>query len=212
MKQILLAVALILVPVAAFTGFNLYWSHATVLAASLGDISPFKTIISDVQAAAASGDLAAAETRITDFETAWDDAASTMRPLNTDAWANIDDAADAALAALRTGSPDAGQVASTLATLMGELNDPTVAPGGASSATAAPATISGIVLTDANGRYLPCEEMLTTLRSAMTTVKAPDADRASAESYQVKALERCNADDDQHADEFAAQALAALTR
>lgn len=54
--------------------------------------------------------------------------------------------------------------------------------------------------------------MLTTLRSAMTTVKTPDADRASAESYQAKALERCNADDDQHADEFAAQALAALTR
>ncbi len=211
MKQILLAAALILVPVAAFMGFNLYWFRTTASAASLGDLSPFETIISEVQTIAASGDLAAAETRITDFETSWDEAASTMRPLNTAAWANVDDAADAALAALRTGTPDAGEVASTLTTLMSELNDPASAPGGAETAAAAPVALDGIVLTDGNGRYLPCEDMLTTVRDAMTAAKLSDADRAGAESFQTKAIERCNADDDRHADEFSAQALAVLT-
>jgi hypothetical protein len=212
MKQLLLAIALIIVPVAVFAGFNLYWSHPKVSSAKLGDLTPLKTIISDVRAIAASGDLAAAETRITDFEIAWDDGASTMRPLNTDAWTNIDEAADAALGALRDGKPNAGHVASTLTALMSELNDPSLAPGGAGTAVPAPVAMNGVTITDQNGRLLPCEEMLATLRNAMTVAELSDIDKTNAESYQAKALERCNADDDQHADEFSAQALALLTR
>lgn len=211
MKQILLAIVLIIVPVAAFTGFNLYRSHAAAAAASLGDLGPFKTIISDVETIAKSGDFTAAETRISDFETAWDEAQSTLRPLNTAAWGNIDEAADAAFSALRASAPDAGKVTSTLTGLMSALDDPTMTPGGASSSAGTPLAIGGIAVTDANGRYLPCEDMLSRVRTALTTAKLGEADKASVESYQSKAVERCNADDDRHADEFSAQALAILT-
>ena len=90
MKQILLAVALIAVPVIGFTGFTMYNAQASATAASLGDLSPMKTIITDVQKIAATGDFAAAEKRITDFETAWDDSASAMRALDPNAWGNVD--------------------------------------------------------------------------------------------------------------------------
>jgi hypothetical protein len=77
---------------------------------------------------------------------------------------------------------------------------------------ALPATISGIEVKDQNGRYLPCEDMLTTLREALVSKKANDAETANASLFQAKATERCNADDDQHADEFSAQALALLAK
>ena len=208
MKQLLLTIALIFIPVGVFAGFHLYLSPVKVSSGNLGDLTSLKTIVADVQTIAASGDLVAAETRITDFEIAWDDRASAMRPLNIDAWRNIDEAADSALGALRDGKPNIGQVASTLTALMSELNDPTTAPGGSASA---PVAMNGVTITDQNGRFLPCEEMLETLRKALTAAKLSDEKKASAESYQTKALERCNADDDQRADEFSAQALALLT-
>ena len=113
MKQILLATTLILVPVGAFTAFTLMAQTPAEAEASLGDMSPFKTIITDVQAIAATGDFTAAETRITDFESAWDDAAKAMRPLDTTAWGNVDMAADAALDALRASAPAADEVTGT---------------------------------------------------------------------------------------------------
>ena len=129
MKQLLLATALIAVPVAAFTVFNLSHAQATVTATGLGDMSTFKTIITDVQTIAATGDFVAAEKRITDFETAWDDAAGRLRPLNTGAWGTVDDAADPALAALRADAPVAGDVTMKLAALMAKLDNPTPSSG-----------------------------------------------------------------------------------
>ena len=212
MKQLLLATALIAVPVAGFTGFNLYTASATVQTASLGDLSSFKTIITDVQTIAATGDFVAAETRITDFESAWDDAATAMRPLSKASWGNVDDAADGALSALRADVPVAGDVTATLATLMMELDNPAVGPDGAAAATVAATAIGGITVTDENGRPLPCEDMLATLAATLTTTTASDADKISAVDFQTKALERCNADDDTRADGYSAQALALLSK
>ena len=72
MKQLLLATALIAVPVVGFTGFQVYEARAmtNAPAASLGDLTSFASIITDVQGIAAKGDLAAAKTRIKDFEIA----------------------------------------------------------------------------------------------------------------------------------------------
>lgn len=218
MKQLLLATTLILVPVAVFTGFTLYQGPATAStpaatattpAAGLGDMSAFKAIIADVQTVAATGDFAAAQKRITDFETAWDDAASKLRALNGAAWGNVDDASDAALGALRAGTPVAGDVTTTLAALMAELENPD--HGAGTAATGAIAKVSGIAVTDANGRALPCEVMIGALKSALASSVAPDATKASATDFQSKALERCNADDDARADGFSAQGLALLT-
>ena len=211
MKQLLLATALIAVPVAAFTGFNLFTAQATVQSAGLGDLSPMRTVIADVQTIAASGDFTAAEKRITDFETAWDDAAAAMRPLDPGAWGNVDQAADDALSALRDPAPAADTVTTTLAALSGALTDPSGGTAGPAVA-GAPVMVSGIAISDASGRALPCEVMLKSLGEALGTAKLSDADKASAIGFQTKALERCNADDDQRADEFSAQGLAIATK
>lgn len=212
MRQLLLATVLIALPVTGFSVFTIYMANAAVTIAapaSLGDMSAFKTIIADVQTISATGDFVAAEHRITDFETAWDTSASALRALNGDAWGNIDDAADAALKALRAGTPAAVQVATTLASLMATLDAPDQA---AASATAGAATlVAGVAVTDANGRALPCEVMIATVQSALATTIAPEATKANATEMQTKALERCNADDDARADAFSAQALALLT-
>ena len=210
MKQLLLATALIVVPVVAFTTFNIYAAAQSNQAAILGDMSPFKTIITDVQTIAAGGDFTAAEVRITDFETAWDDAAGAMRPLDTTAWGNVDVAADAALNALRASAPAADDVTGTLATLIAELDNPAMAPGGTPAATVTPTAVAGIAVTDTNGRTLPCEDMLASLTTALVTTTVTGAALTAATDFQTKALERCNADDDARADGFSDQALALL--
>jgi len=93
----------------------------TVAAAGLGDTSAFASIISDVQADAEKADFAAAKTRITDFETAWDDQSSALRALDGAAWGTVDAAADAALDAVRATTPDAALVTETLAALQAAL-------------------------------------------------------------------------------------------
>jgi hypothetical protein len=124
MKHVLLAIALILVPVAAFTGFQVFAKNDSAATAGLGDLSSFKTIIADVQAIAAKGDLTGAAKRITDYESAWDEGEAAIRPLNPTYWGNIDQASDAALKALRESSPSADKVRKTLVALMAVLNNP----------------------------------------------------------------------------------------
>lgn len=129
MKQFLLALALVMAPVAAFTAGEIYLvphaqSDVSGQSPGLGDLTSLQTIISDVQQKAASGDIAAASARITDFETAWDAAANGMRPLNPTAWAHVDGAADAALHALRAANPDPAKVNTTLKDLLATLRNP----------------------------------------------------------------------------------------
>lgn len=131
MKQFLLALVLIAVPVAAFTGFEMKFAATSAVAAgttSLGDMSKLKAIIADVQSIADKGDLVGAEKRIRDFENDWDVASKTMRGLNKVDWGHVDDAADAAMSDLRDAKPDVAKVKATLAALMDALNDPSKAP------------------------------------------------------------------------------------
>ena len=127
MRQLLLATALITLPVAAFTGYNVYAAKTAVTAnassASLGDLSTFRTIITDVQAIAAMGDLVAAKTRITDFEIAWDENETGLKPMDPAHWGMIDDAADGAFTALRSSKPDPARVTETLVGLQASLQD-----------------------------------------------------------------------------------------
>jgi hypothetical protein len=57
---------------------------------------------------------------------------------------------------------------------------------------------------------VPCEDMLAKLRDALGTAKPSESDAAKIKELQDKGIERCNADDDQRADEFFAQALKIL--
>lgn len=126
MKQFLLATVLVVLPVTAFTGFQLYQNRASasgVAAPGLGSLSTFGAIVSDVQKIAATGDLPGAKARIKDFEIAWDDAEAGLRPMDPARWGVIDEAADAALTALRASTPDAAAVGETLAALQAALAD-----------------------------------------------------------------------------------------
>ncbi|MGZ2487332.1 hypothetical protein ACVITL_005917 [Rhizobium pisi] len=124
MRQIFLAIALIAAPVAAFTSYELYANSVPAKTTDLGDLSSFKAIVVDVQSLASKGDLSAAAKRITDYEAAWDQAETAIRPLNPNDWNNIDAASDAALKALRQSAPSADKVNKTLAALMAVLNNP----------------------------------------------------------------------------------------
>jgi dihydroxyacetone kinase len=214
LKQILLATALIALPVAAFTTYQLFAAPTAVATSAisnpdvLGDMASFLTITADVQTITATGDFTAAENRITDLESAWDDAASRLRAVDANAWSNVDQSIDAALDALRSSAPDAGTVTTTLATLVTSLGDPSIAPGDAG--TCAVTLVSGIAVTDDAGRALPCEVMLSALSDKLAAVTLSDSEKAAVADLQTRALERCNADDDARADGFSAEALALL--
>jgi len=211
MKNLLLSAALIAVPVGAFSAvYSMTASPApqTVAAAPLGDLAPFETIASDVQSIAASGDLVAAEKRITDLETAWDDAENTLRPMDTAAWGNVDGAIDDALSALRAKTPDAAEARKTLIALQSKL----AGPSGQTVASGPVRQIAGVDITDAGGRPLPCEVMHTTFTTTRATANLSGADNASADTFLSKGLERCNADDDARADEFFAQGIALMLK
>ena len=212
MKQLLLAAALITVPVIGFTGFHMLQSPAVAATAAatavnavaaLGDMSAFVTIIADVQKFAAAGDLVGAQKRVTDFETAWDDAAPALHPKSAEGWGVIDQASDHVLKALRATKPDAAKVTEALATLMQALQGKQAA-----NTSAAVILVSGIAVTEAGGGNIPCEVMIKAVRADVVSGKISAADATTANDLMVKAAERCNADDDVHADQFSAQALA----
>jgi hypothetical protein len=202
LKQILLATALIAAPVAGFSAWEHWYgqtANAPAAANALGDMTAFKTIVTDVQALIGH-DLPGAATRITDLETAWDDAEDKLRPLDQAQWGAVDGKIDTALKSLRAATPDAAKAAAALTALQTALDDPgtAVGSGGVQS-------VAGIAVTDAGGHPISCEVMLKELADQLTL--KPNAEAAA---LQAKATERCNADDDQHADAFSAQALALL--
>lgn len=128
MKQVLLAICLIAAPVTLFSGYQILTSDPALAASNgLGDMSAFKAIIGDVQALTDKGDMGAAAKRVTDFETAWDQAETAIRPMSPLQWGNIDQAADGALKAVRVSPPAPDKAKAALATLMAELNDPSTA-------------------------------------------------------------------------------------
>lgn len=127
MRQLLLATALIALPVAAYTGFNIYEARAAVSVnasvPSLGDLSKFTTIIADVQAISAQGDVEAAKIRIKDFEIAWDENEKGLKPKDPAHWGLIDEAADGAFTALRSRTPDAAAISEALIALQASLEN-----------------------------------------------------------------------------------------
>jgi hypothetical protein len=204
-RQFLLAAVLVFGAVALFFGGRAVLAPdlAPAAVASLGDLAPMQAIVTDVQGIVGTGDLAAAKTRITDLETAWDEAEPVMRPKDAANWGRVDDAIDAALSALRKGNPDAGEAGQVLQALQVAMADPS---GGA--ATGGLVLVGGIAVTDETGHPLPCEDMLGQVRDASGAATVTDT--AALDDLVAKATERCNADDDRNADGFSAAALKLL--
>lgn len=205
-RNLALSATLIAVPAAGFALAEMFISPVSQTTAAtqspgLGDLSAYKTIVADTQTIAATGDFTAAEHRITDLETLWDQNASALRQADRAAWNSVDAAADDAFSALRAGTPDGATVTAALATLAATLEAPVPA-----AASGPIQYVSGIAVTDETGRARPCEELIGELRSQIGTT-TPSVD---VTDLQSRALERCNADDDSHANAFSAQALALI--
>ena len=169
-------------------------ASATPTAAVLGDLGAMRSIVTDTQTFVTKGDAAGAKARIAEFETAWDNAQPTLRPMNSQAWDAVDMAADDALTAVRTDKPQAQQVAA-LATLAGQLDHPGVA------------AMDGSAAIDTSGKPAPCENMLAQVRSAKSGATLASDVAAEVADLEGKGVERCNSDDDARADGFFADAL-----
>jgi hypothetical protein len=82
--------------------------------APLGDLSKFRIITVDTLQIAKSGDLKAAEKRITDMETAWDTSANKLQALDKVNWRKLDLALDHVLFELRADKPSTALCTKTL--------------------------------------------------------------------------------------------------
>ena len=70
------------------------------------DVTAFRTIVTDTLAKVQTGDQAGAVARITDLETAWDDAQDRLEPMDPTGWKSLDRKIDNALKAVRSTAPD----------------------------------------------------------------------------------------------------------
>ncbi|MBC7479167.1 MAG: hypothetical protein H7317_13895 [Pseudorhodobacter sp.] len=204
-KQFGLAVALIAAPVGLFTAAEVWLVlHPAMakVALSMGDMAPLQAIVTDMQTVVAKGDRPGAEARITDLETACEDDQATMLPLYPVAWGGVDGLIDTALHALRDNAPDAAKVTAALGALQAGLANPRGATG-SGGATGAGCCGHG------------CRRACVGLRNH--DLRGPgqpptQMDKAAITDLLTKATERCNADDDTHAEAFSASALALLDK
>ena len=90
-------------------------------AAPLGDVSQFVVITQDTLTYVQGGQQSQATSRITDLETAWDQAAATLQRRDKAAWTRVDDKIDTALREVRSTSPVAANEEAALKDLLTQL-------------------------------------------------------------------------------------------
>ena len=90
-------------------------------ASPLGDMSEFVVITQDTLDLLTAGKQADATTRITDLESAWDNAQATLKRRNPNAWTAVDDKIDAVLRELRSTTPDPTTETTALQALLTQM-------------------------------------------------------------------------------------------
>ena len=87
----------------------------------LGDLSSFRVITQDTLRLVDNGDQSGATTRVTDLETAWDDAQARLKPRDSAAWTELDNKIDKVLREVRSTSPDPATEKDALNALLAAL-------------------------------------------------------------------------------------------
>lgn len=111
---------------AGSTALPVALAQAAAPASLLGDLSSFNAIAKDTLTLVEEGNLAAAEKRITDFETAWDKAEHELYHMDKAAWGIVDDAADKAISSLRAKKPVQAKAQTAVAGLIAAVENPSV--------------------------------------------------------------------------------------
>lgn len=91
-------------------------------AAPLGSLAAFRAIAADTLKLVKEGDLKAAKRRITDLETAWDDAEEHLKPMSPQTWTAVDRGIDRALASLRSTPQDVAACEAALQKLIAKID------------------------------------------------------------------------------------------
>lgn len=100
-------------------------TSGTTATSPLGDVTQFTNITQDTLDLLTAGKQADATTRITDLETAWDQAAATLKRRSPAEWDVVDGKIDTVLRALRASSPQLDTEKASLTGLLSELAAPT---------------------------------------------------------------------------------------
>ena len=87
----------------------------------LGDMTVFVTITQDTLNLLDAGKQSDATTRITDLESAWDNAQATLKRRDESAWHGVDDKIDTVLRELRSTSPNPVTEKSALQALLAQM-------------------------------------------------------------------------------------------
>lgn len=85
------------------------------------DLASFATIANDTLDLVTAGDQTGAQARVTDLETAWDDAQPTLQPLDDTAWTFLDSQIDDVLTSVRASTPDPAAEKEALTALITSL-------------------------------------------------------------------------------------------
>lgn len=91
---------------------------AAVTVAALGDLAAFRSIATDTLTLADKGQIAAAQKRGTDLETAWDEAEDKLKPTDPTRWRVVDKAIDHVLNELRSAQPKQPGISAALKDLL----------------------------------------------------------------------------------------------
>lgn len=95
---------------------------AAATGSPLGDVSAFVAISQDTLDLLKAGKQPEATTRITDLESAWDNAAATLQRRDSTEWHAVDDKIDAVLRELRSTTPDTAKEEAALTALLTQLH------------------------------------------------------------------------------------------